>query len=82
MTPQQHRMGRAALGLPNNKRTSYRNRHYTRGEGARHNEWAALADNGLAKRTQHDGQTIFALTAEGAALVLADGETVRAEDLV
>lgn len=78
LTPHQLRLARAALGLPNSCRTSYRNKHYTRGDGDYHAAWVAMQKNGLA--TLADG--IFRLTRAGALLALVDGETVREEDIL
>jgi hypothetical protein len=78
LTPPQLRLARAALGLPNIYKTSYRNKHYTRGDGDYHKAWLDLVAKGLAVLS--DG--IFRLTRAGALLALVDGETVREEDLV
>ncbi|RWO06400.1 MAG: hypothetical protein EOS07_22005 [Mesorhizobium sp.] len=82
MLPQQRRLARAALGLPNAERTSYRNKHYTSGKGDYHDAWVALQLHGLAVLGTDDGLAVFRLTRAGARLALEASEKVREADFL
>jgi hypothetical protein len=67
MTPEQIRLARHALGLPNRDKRSFRNRSYAARGTPEFKAWVDLEDRGLAKR--HDVQAFsigFALTEAGA----------------
>ena len=83
MSPKQREMARHALGLPNKKRTSYRNRYVVDG-GSDHDEWCALVKAGLARMRKGNeitgGMDCFWLTEAGARLALNSREKLDAED--
>lgn len=84
MTPAQIDLARHALGLPNNRRRSYRNRFVT-GEGcADHVEWTAMVAGGFAQRRAGSeltgGNDFFWLTRNGAEAALKPGERLDPED--
>jgi hypothetical protein len=83
MTPRQRELARHALGLPNDRDRSYRNR-YTAGKGhSEYANWLAMVAGGAAVRTtsqSYGGADLFELTLEGAEAVLQDGETLDPED--
>lgn len=77
-------LARHALGLPNKRRTSYRNR-YVVGDCEDGQYWQILVDSGLARKRHgstlpFDGDHMFSLTKEGATLALKRGEKLCAED--
>lgn len=82
MNPEQKTLARHALGLPNNKRTSYRNR-YVCPETDPH--WSNMVENGLA--TVRKGETLpfggsasFYLTRKGAEAALEPREKLSPDD--
>jgi hypothetical protein len=83
MTPQQIKLARHALGLPNARRQSYRN-FFT--AGVRHPDyydWIAMVDDENAKKStsaKPDGDDIFWLTVKGAQAALYTGESLDPED--
>lgn len=80
MTPEQLRLARHALGLPNKARRSYRNRFYA---GGQHPEWRAMEAAGLAEADTiptATGMTWFWLTRAGAEAALDPGERLCRED--
>lgn len=83
MTPEQKRLARHALGLPNNDKRSYRNRFMVY---RNHPEWTAMVGAGLAETDGYQGNkgpddsAWFWLTTTGAAMVLEPGERLCAED--
>lgn len=85
MTPRQRELARHALGLPNDRRKSYRNR-FVAGELHRdYSEWQAMVERGDAER--HDGKLLsfggshlFCLTEQGARAALEPGEHLDRED--
>lgn len=79
MNLEQIRLARHALGLPNDRRQSYRNRFLAGGE---HAEWRAMEAAGLAEAdtTGGKGMTWFWLTREGAEAALEPGESLCPED--
>lgn len=83
LSPKQRELARHALGLPNKKRTSYRN-HYVVDGGTDHDEWCALVGAGLARMQKGKeitgGMDGFWLTEAGARLALEPGEKLDAED--
>lgn len=82
MTPRQRQLARHALGLPNARRRSYRNRFcaaYV--PGGDFDEWAALDRAGLARLINaQDRLATFHLTLAGARAALDPGESLCAED--
>jgi hypothetical protein len=78
VSPEQRRLARHALGLPNDMRRSYRNRFYAI---AGHSEWGAMVTAGLAEASEAaHGMQWFGLTRAGAAVALDRGETLCPED--
>lgn len=82
MTPRQRKLSRHALGLPNNRRRSYRNRFFVPADHPECDEWKALVDAGLAKHRGTEGRAgeMFTLTLEGAQAALLKHETLCHED--
>lgn len=81
MTPDQLRLARHALGLPNDQRRSYRNYYvaalHTLGEMT----WDDLVRSGMAERGENRRTSVgFCLTDKGAAAALEPGETLDPED--
>lgn len=77
-------LARHALGLPNNRNRSYRNRFVT-GEGSTdHPHWLAMVARGDARRFPGSqltgGDDLFILTTVGAKAALMKGETLCRED--
>lgn len=79
MTPRQRELARHALGLPNDRRRSYRNRFLA---GGLCEDWNAMTAAGLAEAGQPDdlGRTWFWLTRAGAEAALDRGEMLCPED--
>lgn len=78
MTPEQKELARHALGLPNTKRTSYRN-HFVAEEGhVDFDNWRGMVAAGNAKehgpRAMFGGDYCFTLTKQGAELALEPRE--------
>jgi hypothetical protein len=82
MTPRQRELSRHALGLPNDRRRSYRNRFFAPEGHQDYDEWKALVSAGLAKHRGTDGHAgeLFTLTIEGAKAALLKRETLCPED--
>jgi hypothetical protein len=85
MTPRQKELARHALGLPNNQRTSYRNRFVAGPGHSDYADWMAMVEAGLAtrrdgKRIPFGGSDLFYLTEEGARLALEGRERLDRED--
>lgn len=84
MTPEQRDLARHALGLPNGRNRSYRNRFVTGPECEDHAPWIAMVKSYLARgvknRRIYGGMDYFWLTPAGAALALDPGETLCQED--
>ena len=84
MTVRQMNLARHALGLPNRRRTSYRN-HFVAGPGhTDYDDWVALVRAGLATRRKGSpitgGDDVFYLTRDGAKAALNDRERLDPED--
>jgi len=81
LTPEQRDLARHALGLPNSKRKSYRNRFFTGRGGPHHLDWSAMVSAGDAERGE-DGRSTrcFHLTRQGAEAALNAGESLDRED--
>lgn len=83
MTPDQRRLARHALGLPNRFDRSYRNRYVTAETDP---TWQAMVAAGLARceTWSRPGWSVpsalFSLTFEGAKRALDPGETLDLED--
>jgi hypothetical protein len=82
MTPDQIKLARHALGLPNRQKRSYRNRYHAAGS---HPDWSEMVAAGLATATPIASErmpdyTAFALTHRGAEMVLRKGEKLDSED--
>ncbi len=86
MNAAQKRMARHALGLPTNKRRSYRNRYVVSPGGSDHTEWSDLVSKGLAEvaegKPREDGfrMDTFYLTRAGAEAALEGKEELCPED--
>ena len=84
MTPKQIELARHALGLPNGRKTSYRN-HFVTGKGSNDKKnWDAMLEAGMARVRRnvdlYDGDDYFRLTLAGAKAALAKGERLCPED--
>ncbi len=82
MTDEQREEARHALGLPNARKRSYRNRYVCPEDNAVWSamvaaRWAAMRP---AASVPFGGSAIFYLTRAGAELALDDGETLDPED--
>jgi hypothetical protein len=84
LSAEERKFARHALGLPNERGQSYRNRYYAAPGSHRHDIWAAIVGKGGA--TQHaDGNIsrpcdLFVLTERGAIAALLPGERLCSED--
>ena len=79
----QRQLARHALGLPNFRRVSFRNRYaVTYAPTQDFEAWEAMAGAGMAQssRPGQSGLMIFWLTREGAEAALEPGETLCPED--
>lgn len=80
MTPRQRRLARHALGLPNSRRLSYRNRFFPLLSADKAN-WDKMCQGGLANAHKTaDGTTWFSLTFVGANHACEPNETLCRED--
>ena len=83
MTTRQIELARHALGLPNDRRRSYRNRFYlkrTLAEDSSYMEWSGLVAAGLAEMSPGENLDCFYLTRAGAEMALLSGESLDPED--
>jgi hypothetical protein len=83
MTPEQKKLARHALGLPNSSKRSYRNRFTAHPSGTDGVHWKAMTEAGFAEhRPAGDGQTFdfFFLTRAGAERALEAKERLDPED--
>lgn len=93
MTPRQRTLARHALGLPNARMRSYRNRFVASyATGGDYDQWRRMVDRGLAERSDTPMQSgasnrgiasisyLFWLTQKGALAALVAGETLDPED--
>lgn len=79
MTPAQRELARHALGLPNDRQRSYRNRYFAAEGGGAAAQWLAMCATGEAERAEGDPRR-FCLTLTGARAALAAGENLCPED--
>ena len=83
MTENQVELARHALGLPNKKRTSYRNYFFAGPGHSDYQEWMAMVAQVEAVRgtgSDLSGDDVFWLTAKGARAALLPREKLAAED--
>lgn len=86
MTDYQRDLARHALGLPNKRKTTYRNR-YVVGRGNKdYGEWQAMVAAGEAGRRDavtvpFGGDDLFWLTFKGAKAAMQPGEKLDPEDI-
>ncbi|MBP7337676.1 hypothetical protein [Niveispirillum sp.] len=83
MTPEQRTLARHALGLPNDRHTSYRNRFITGKGSLNHPAWAAMVAAGDAECSSTNNPVnndYFWLTRQGAEKALNARETLCSED--
>lgn len=81
LTALQRRYARHALGLPNERGRSYRNRFFTSIGVENHKMWSELATAKLAKcEVVGSARFCFWLTRAGAEAALEPGETLDPED--
>jgi hypothetical protein len=76
-------LARHALGLPNERRRSYRNRFCCGPGHADYEEWRAMVIAGAARQfplTARGRDSLFALTETGARITLRPGEALDDED--
>lgn len=82
LTPRERELARHALGLPNEKRRSYRNRYYVGADTPTGRQWCELVARDLAILVRAPKVLCdhFHLTRAGAEAVLEAGETLDEED--
>lgn len=84
MTPEQRKLARHALGLPNGANRSYRNSFTCGIAGKESKVLAAMVSVGLASlcgpQSAHSSYHTFSLTRAGALLALDEGESLNPED--
>jgi hypothetical protein len=83
MTENQKELARHALGLPNRKRTSYRNYFFAGPGHTDYPEWVAMVEQGDAiRRSGSDlsGDDVFYVTGKGARAALLPREKLAVED--
>jgi hypothetical protein len=84
MTPEQIELARHALGLPNDREVSYRNRFSADPGGADYDHWVKMVEQGDAemrsKVEMHGGMTLFWLTEQGARKAIKGIESLCPED--
>lgn len=82
MTPEQIKLARHALGLPNDQKRSYRNRYFATVGSNIEKQWEGLVSSGLAHRQRQDGArtTFFCLSERGARRVIDPAESLCPED--
>lgn len=79
MTPDQRKLARHALGLPNGSRQTYRNRFFAgpKSDVGNHREWKEMVRRGWAI---HEPPSLFRLTRAGALMALEPDESLDPED--
>jgi len=83
MTPAQRGLARHALGLPNDRRRSYRNRYFVAAAGDVFDAWQAMVAAGDAADmpiTSMRNSVGFELTRQGALAALCQNESLCPED--
>lgn len=83
MTPRQKELARHALGLPNERKRSYRNRFFTAPTIANPDfvDWSSMVAIGCARGVREtDLLAHFWLTRKGAEAALEKGESLDLED--
>jgi hypothetical protein len=84
MTSEQVKLARHALGLPNKRNMSYRNRFICNPGHDDYDNWMAMEKTGYAMRIKPSsimsGMFFFWLTPDGAKLALHAGEKLDPED--
>lgn len=84
MTPEQIELARHALGLPNKRNTSYRNRFVAGPDHPDYDNWMQMTADGNSFRQIRPkilgGDDYFYLTLIGATLALKPGESLDRED--
>jgi hypothetical protein len=80
MSPKQRELARHALGLPNERGQSYRNRYYAGPGHHAYEHWRAMIEAGDADRQARGASDLFWLTDKGARAALDKGERLCPED--
>lgn len=80
MTQEQIELARHALGLPNKRKQSYRNRFYASEGNPNYIHWCDMVAVGLARGRNAGRTTVFWLTPAGAGAAVKKGETLDPED--
>jgi hypothetical protein len=83
MSPRQIELARHALGLPNERHQTYRNRFYASSGHRDFADWQAMVEAGMAVQSEPrkgSGMRMFGLTRQGASAALHAGETLDPED--
>ena len=82
LTPAQTHLARHALGLPNHRHVSYRNRFHAPRNTPAYDDWRAMTDAGYAWRIpwQTSYGDLFTLTRPGAEAALSPAERLDDED--
>lgn len=78
-------LARHAMGLPNQRKVTYRNCYVTGAGSDNHAVWMAMVEAGLATRRDgarlpFGGDDLFTLTREGGTAALLKDERLRHED--
>lgn len=81
VTPEQIELARHALGLPNKRNLSYRNRYYASEGNPNHIHWCDMVAAGLARGKVEGRTTLFWLMAAGAIAAIKKREALDPEDL-
>jgi putative hemolysin len=84
LSPKQISLARHALGLPNERLRSYRNRYCVSPDGDTFKSWRTMVASGAAECSKHGGLAggvfMFVLTEAGARASLCPGEALDPED--
>jgi hypothetical protein len=81
LTPREKELARHALGLPNSRRRSYRNRYFAPSSSESHDIWIGMVSRGLGAFFYSSGSNdYFRLTRSGALAALDPGEELDEED--
>ena len=80
MTDRQRELSRHALGLPNDRRVTYRNRFIVGPGMTNFQEWEDLAEKGLAVKSAGETANCYQLTLAAARMVLHKNERICRED--
>lgn len=81
MTPEQIKLMRHALGLPNDRMQSYRNRYFAANGSPQAIAWDDLVSRGMAERQEAGSvRSFYCVTLAGAKRAIDPAETLDGED--